>query len=144
MNEETNEHLFGIRLDDTGISFIRKMFRLSGIIFGLTILITLFTCISNISVLLRDNYLQDANGWIFFQFKVMPWVYIAMSIGNFFAGYYYVKFFREIHHSIGDNDAIRFNDSFRHLYRNVVIFMIILISQLIVDLLYLFPMVKRL
>jgi hypothetical protein len=113
-------------------------------VFALLALVSVINSLSNIYMALKERWTGYTDPWSLIRLRIMPWLYVAVNVANFIAGYCYLKFFRVLHLSINNHDAVQFNRAFRYIYRNAVIFIVILIIDLVVDLMYLFPLAKYL
>ncbi|MET0392645.1 MAG: hypothetical protein ABW019_05870 [Chitinophagaceae bacterium] len=137
-NAENN--LFTVRLNDTGVLYIRKLFRLSGLIFVAMIATSLFSIYFDISSYISMRRMYDTPPSLLYPIRV--YAYVAILIGNSCAGYYYFRFSRRLFHSTDNSNEESFNQSFRYIYYNAAIFATILVITLLLDILILLNMVR--
>ena len=126
MEQESDNNLFEVKLDETGKKYIHKMYRL--VVLAL-IGITIISLTSGILEVHRIIEYADSNVsslWSYLILRVHPVINLVIIIVNVVAITYYYKFGKGISSSIDDDNPIRFNDSFRLLYRNVVVSLVAL------------------
>jgi hypothetical protein len=130
MNETPTE-LFDIKIDETGIYYIRKLFRLTVIIYIILSLLTAYYLLSEIIVIVERSGMNVSDRLSFFRVKILPFLYLASTLGNFIGVYYYVRFYRSLFKSINRHDQAGFNRSFKYAFRNSIVFIGVMLISLI-------------
>jgi len=127
MENETNKDIFEIKLNETGKRYIQKFSSLGSIILIINVFVTLIIIGLEIYSLARDNNTKTITSPKEAYFLIYPYYSICYSIVALAGLYYYVLFFKKIKNSVTNSDELRFNLSFKYLYRNALIFLISMI-----------------
>lgn len=144
MQEHLPYNIFEIKLDETGINYIRKFYRLSATIYILLILVSSFSIYMDISSFLAIRRAIETGSLItggmrgYTFYLVRPLLYAAIMMGNIWSGYHYFKFARMLNKSIDTDNPPVFNLSFKHLFYNAAVFTGFLALTVLLDLLILF------
>jgi hypothetical protein len=130
MHDDSNNDLFGIRLNETGIHYIRKAATLGLTIYILVAASSLLTFIGAIRNMYTVFSLSSVNGWRGFSIKLIACSWVLSIILNLFGVHYFVKFLRSLRSSVDENNEPLFNLSFRYIYVNAIIFIWLMIINL--------------
>ncbi|MEO8405000.1 MAG: hypothetical protein ABI480_10405 [Chitinophagaceae bacterium] len=129
--EQENGNLFEVKLDETGRRYIRKLYRL------LTLILIGFTIISIAAGVIQiHRIIRYADKSIVgllpnLILGVEPMVSLFLIFINAIALVYYYKFAKTISSGVDDDNPIRFNESFKFLYRNVLVNMVSLVLNIV-------------
>jgi hypothetical protein len=127
MEPQPESSLFEIRVNENGKNYIRKFCRLiipMLIFLILTMAINLFVIVK---YLLLNINMGGKSSRITLITRGLPYFSILTAIINFVAVIYYVRFANSLKFSLAKNDEPMFNESFRHLSRNALFFLVTLI-----------------
>lgn len=123
MQEESSNDLFGIRLNEVGIYYIRKAASLGLIIFSLLAIGSLLTFIRVFkSIYLVFVQFTGPGDWKTFGIKVISCMWCLIITLNLFGIFYFAKFLRSLGKSVNNTSEQSFNLSFRYIYVNAIIF----------------------
>ncbi len=127
MAEEEKADLFGLKLNETGIYFIKKVVRLSSAILIFLLFVTAVISFFAVRGIIQNSSAELPGKWESIRVKAFPYLTLLTSVGNLIAVSYYVKYFKTLDDSISNNNEVLFNNSFRYIFRNAAIFLILLI-----------------
>jgi hypothetical protein len=133
MYEEAKPDLFQIRLTEAGITTIRRIVRLTGVVYAMMLFASASILIIQVHILLQNYKYEYLQGLQLFHAKSLPWFSIVVALWNALGVYYFVKFFRTLNRSITANDEGLFNSSFQYAFRNVIIFIGVMFVSIVVD-----------
>lgn len=129
MELQEGTSLFEIRLNETGQNYIRKFCRLiTPVLIFLILTLVINLCVSVKYILLNID--TDSRGPIRIPLavKATPYFTIVTSVINFAAVIFYVRFAHSLKRSLAKNDEWMFNESFRYLSQNALLFLVTLIT----------------
>jgi hypothetical protein len=130
MEENVKPDLFEIKINQTGVDYVRKLFRVSGIIYFLIIAASLLHLFLNVRSIVRNSNIQ-VTGWDAIRMKLIQYIWMVTIFGNLIAVLYYLKGIRLLNYGIQNDNEILFNRSFKYILRNAVFFIMIVILNLI-------------
>lgn len=110
--------------------YIRKLFKLTMIIYIFVVLVTLTSCILDIYRIVQDSKLSMGDIWQSIQLNLINYLSLTITIVNLLSLYYYVKFIQALNHSIDMKDADLFNKSFKYIYRNARVFILVMLLNI--------------
>jgi hypothetical protein len=136
MHDNTGSDLFGIRLNETGIYYIRKAAALGVIIYLLVAVMSLLSLI----VAIRNIYevfdtLYAVGSWKGFSVKLIACSWFLTIVLNLFGVHYFVKFLRSLRETVDENNEPSFNLTFRYIYLNAIIFIWLMIINIFIQVL---------
>ena len=128
--DESIDDLFKVQLTEKGAFHLQRFSKLvtAALIF-LTIIsiLQLILCVKNI-YLLFQYYMQE--GYfrrLSLAFKLNWFLEVLVVVLNWIAVFYYYQFGARVHQAINDKNEISFNESFNLLFKNIIIFMAVLV-----------------
>lgn len=130
MEEYIQPDLFEVRLNKTGVNCIKKLSRLSGVIFFLVLASTLFYLFLNVKNIMSNSGVASSR-WNTLKVQLVQYTYLIVLVGNFIAVLFYIKFIRSLHYSIQNDNEVLFNRSFRYILRNAAIFIGVLVLNIV-------------
>jgi hypothetical protein len=134
MDTNSQQDLFDIQLDETGISYIRKISRLVTTLLVLIMFISVSALLIEIfwlNIKLRaqfDDTIKSVRTYLISLLSITLTVMAPISY------IYFIKFIRKANTSINTGDKSFFNQSFSYLYRNVLIGISAIIIRIVLDL----------
>jgi hypothetical protein len=134
-NQDT---IFEIRLTETGVSYIRRLFKLAGPIYFFVVTGHSIRAITDVIRFRKYLNYPVTSAMDFFELRMMPIVTIVFAVVNIIGVYYYVRFVKQLNYCINFRDESLFNQSFRQLLKNALFFISILVCSTILDFFYLY------
>jgi len=132
MNEESNNDLFGLRLNEQGIRYVRKFAILVKFVVLTGAISSLFLFIISVGRIIDPVYYDQIDFWENAYFNVYPYFTIILTILLLFQLYYYWKVKFQLEEAIENKNEIVFNESFKSLLQNAIWGLISGIASLIV------------
>lgn len=135
MQEESSNDLFGIRLNETGIHYIRKAAGLAVVIYVLVAITSLLYFIGAARNVYRLFAISssEGNSWHNVSLKLIACSWFLTIILNIFGAHYFVKFLRSLRRSSDENNEPSFNISFKYIYLNAIIFFWLMIINILFE-----------
>jgi hypothetical protein len=131
MNEDTGT-IFEIRLDETGVVYIRKLSKIAVSIFILSLILSIISIFFELYHYFNPVNLPTKDKWLFLWTRISSWVIILTIFLNLVASIYYFKFMTSFNRSIVEHNSALFNTSFKYIFRNSVLFLCVLIINLVI------------
>jgi hypothetical protein len=128
--EQIPDNIFEVKLDETGKSYIRKIYKLSGLLLFGGLILTVFLGIIQIVRFIKHNQSNASGLWPNLILKVYPFINFVLLILNIIALVYYFKFSKGLAKSIADDNPVRFNNSFKYLYSSIVLNLLVVALSL--------------
>lgn len=123
MDEESKQDLFEIKLNATGILYIKKLVKIVSACFVVSIIWGVIIIFWNTRDIIQRWDYEVLDRKQNFQYKVLPWLWIVLNISNAIGTYYYYKFFRQLNLSINTRNTSLFNQSFKYAITNGLIYL---------------------
>jgi hypothetical protein len=134
MATENQEDLFEIKLTEVGRNYILKTARLAG---GVVVLSILNSTISFLTTGIRViRYTNRSYQYYTRNFFIADIVIMSIALLNIFAVLKYWSFISTARKGISNVNAVQFNQSFKFIYSNIVIAMVVIVLNIIILLFY--------
>jgi len=141
--EQTEQGLFGSKLNETGKNYIRKFAAATRILLLIGVLVCLVFLTENIIRLIHyDPHLFSNDKILQFEYRIFPFYAVIYTVLALLQLYYYWKVGRDLKKGGDFNDEVTFNAAFSALYRNAVFSIITFSMSLLINLLDLYVVVK--
>jgi len=135
MSTENKEDLFELKLTEVGRNYILKSARVLGVSIALSLIMSAFQLFSYAFQVTRISSIETQRP--FWQtYQVAGMLNILALIFNLVALFKFYSFVSGLKKSIVRVDEERFSLSFRHLFANIIFFLIALIVHMIAAALY--------
>lgn len=123
---------------------IKKMYRMAGVVFACLALSMLFNLFFNIRRIVTESGRETISVWYYIYLKILPWFYCVLLVVNLYGVYWYMRFFKSLHRSLANHNADQFNRSFRYIYRNLIVFLCVVVTEVLINLFSLLLVMKLL
>lgn len=121
MNDESHNDIFGLRLNEQGISYIRKFATFVRFVILTGVISSFFLCIIALGRIINDptDYIEF-NFWQTAYYKSFPYFTLVLNILFLIQIYFYWRISQLLKEAVHNTNEIAFNESFRALLKNAI------------------------
>ena len=129
MTDSREDTVFDIRLNEKGMHYIKKLNLVIWVAFSFMMLFSIgYLLLSIRSIIVIERYIASGEKAPFgFFSRISPYIFCLITLFNMIAGIYYLRFAVSLKKSIEQKNEHGFNLSFRLLYKNAALLIIVAI-----------------